>query len=344
MSLALPVVADVAWFRVDDAGAAGTVRRAASALGARLGLSDERVGELAILAAELASNLYKHAEAGQVLLRSLRRGDDAGVGIVALDAGPGMANAELSRVDGHSTTGTLGIGLGAIGRLATSSDLYSLPGRGTVVTAEVWAAKVRGETAAVDGLSRPMSGESVSGDAWSTRLVERLQVMVCDGLGHGPLAAHASQTAVTAFREGPAGGPVAVVEHLHSNLGRTRGGALAVAEFDPDAGTLRFAGLGNIAGHLVRPGGAALERTGLVSLPGIAGHQRRTVREFTYPVEPGDLVVLHSDGVTDKWRLGEYPGLAMHTPLAIAATLLRDAGVRRDDATVVVVRVPSTSR
>jgi serine/threonine protein phosphatase PrpC len=164
--------------------------------------------------------------------------------------------------------------------------------------------------------------------------------MVCDGLGHGPLAADASRAAVAAFRDGPVGGPAALVAHLHRALGRTRGGAVAVAELDPDAGTLRYAGLGNIAGHLVRPGARATERRGMVSLPGIAGHQRRTVREFSYPVEPGDLVVLHSDGITDKWRLNDYPGLPTHTPLVIAATLLRDAGVRRDDATVLVARVP----
>ena len=48
---------------------------------------------------------------------------------------------------------------------------------------------------------------------------------------------------------------------------------------------------------------------------------------------------MHSDGVTDKWRLADYPGLAAgHTPLVVATTLLRDAGVRRDDATVLVAR------
>jgi anti-sigma regulatory factor (Ser/Thr protein kinase) len=336
---ALPVVVDAGWFRVGDAGDVGAVRRAAAGLGGSLGLADQRVGELAILAAELASNLHKHAEAGQVLLRSLRYGDEVGVGMVALDSGPGMADADLSRVDGHSTTGTLGIGLGAIGRLATSLDLYSLPGRGTVLTVQVWARGVRVD-AAVEGLSRPMSGESLSGDAWSTRMADRLQLMVCDGLGHGPLAAAASQAAVQAFREGPEGGPAVLVEHLHRALGHTRGGAVAVAELDPAAGTLRYAGLGNIAGHLVRPGGGAADRRSMVSLPGIAGYQRRAVREFSYPVEPADLIVLHSDGVTDRWRLDDYRGLTARTPLVIAATLLRDAGVRRDDATVLVARVP----
>ena len=40
--------------------------------------------------------------------------------------------------DGHSTSGTLGIGLGAIRRLADFCDLYSVPGHGTVLVARFW--------------------------------------------------------------------------------------------------------------------------------------------------------------------------------------------------------------
>ena len=49
-------------------------------------------------------------------------------------------------------------------------------------------------------------------------------------------------------------------------------------------------------------------------------------------------VVLHTDGVTDRWDLAAYPGLVTHQPVVVAATLLRDAGVRRDDAGVLVVK------
>ena len=48
---------------------------------------------------------------------------------------------------------------------------------------------------------------------------------------------------------------------------------------------------------------------------------------------------MHSDGLTDKWDLGRYPGLLVRSPLVVAATLLRDAAVRRDDASVLVCRV-----
>ncbi|MCW3842924.1 SpoIIE family protein phosphatase [Micromonospora yasonensis] len=333
------VVADHGlWFRMESGGGASGVRRAAERLGQQLELGAQRVADLAIVTAELTSNLVKHAHEGSLLLRPVRRAGRAGVELVAIDAGPGMADLALSSVDGHSTTGTLGIGLGAIVRQASWFDGYSLPGRGTVLAVQVWD----GPPAEPDwagGLTRPITGEQVSGDAYAVRVADgRHQVLVCDGLGHGPLAAAAGGAAVAAFRTAPAGPPGSVVQHLHHNISHTRGAAVAVAELDSAAGLLRYAGLGNIAAMIV---GSGERRRGLVSLPGIAGHQHPVVREYDYPFPPGATLVMHSDGVVDRWSLDDYPGLAERTPLVAAATLLRDAGVRRDDACVLVARTGS---
>ena len=78
----------------------------------------------------------------------------------------------------------------------------------------------------------------------------------------------------------------------------------------------------------------------MVSLPGIAGHQKRQIREYEYPLPPGAVVVMHTDGVVDRWNPADYPGLLVHSPQVIAATVLRDAGTRRDDAGVLVARAP----
>jgi Stage II sporulation protein E (SpoIIE) len=81
-------------------------------------------------------------------------------------------------------------------------------------------------------------------------------------------------------------------------------------------------------------------RRGLVSLPGIVGHQKRQIREYEYPLPPGAVLVMHSDGLVDRWNPADVPGLFTHSPQVIAATLLRDAGTRRDDAGVLVARCP----
>jgi anti-sigma regulatory factor (Ser/Thr protein kinase) len=323
------------WFRMEDGGGASGVRRAAERLGQQVELPAQRVADLAIVTAELVSNLVKHAQEGSLLLRPVRRAGRVGVEVVAVDSGPGMADLALSSVDGHSTTGTLGIGLGAITRQASWFDGYSLPGRGTVLAVQVWDGPPPGADWAA-ALTRPITGEQVSGDGYAVRVVGgRHQLLVSDGLGHGPLAAAASEAAVAAFRAAPAGPPGSVVLHLHRAMSHTRGAALAVAELDSASHLLRYAGLGNIAAMIVVAGE---RRRGLVSLPGIAGHQRPAVREYDYPLPAGATLVMHSDGVVDRWDLADYPGLAGRAPLVSAATLLRDAGIRRDDACVLVAR------
>jgi hypothetical protein len=66
----------------------------------------------------------------------------------------------------------------------------------------------------VTGVTRPISGEEVCGDTWAARLDETdpdaqggpgaadpaILLMLCDGLGHGPLAAAAATRAKAAFR------------------------------------------------------------------------------------------------------------------------------------------------
>ncbi|WP_334626653.1 SpoIIE family protein phosphatase [Micromonospora sp. CPCC 205539] len=323
------------WFRVEAGSAASAVRRAAERLGEQLGLGEPRTADLAIVAAELASNLVKHADEGVLLLRPVRRAGEAGVELVAIDSGPGMADLTVSSQDGHSTAGTLGIGLGAIVRQASWFDGYSLSGRGTVLAVQVWPDAPAAPSWA-GALTRPLAGETVSGDGYAVRVIEgRHQLLVSDGLGHGPLAAAATEAALAAFRSAPAGPPATVVGHLHRSMSHTRGAALAVAELVPADGVLRYAGLGNISGVVVEGDG---KRRGLVSLPGIAGHHRPTVREYDYPFGPGARLVMHSDGVVDRWKLTDYPGLLERSPLVMAATLLRDAGIRRDDACVLVAR------
>jgi anti-sigma regulatory factor (Ser/Thr protein kinase) len=325
---------DGRWFAVEERGSTGAVRRAATALGDQLGLAEDRLAALNIAVAELASNLVKHASAGVMLLRPVRADGQAGVEAIAVDSGPGMVDLRLSAVDGHSTSGTLGIGLGAIARQASWYDAHSVPRRGTVLAIQVWP-KRPPEPSRMSGLTRPMTGEVVSGDGFAVRLSDgRPQVLMCDGLGHGPLAANAAQAASRAFREAPTERPATTVERLHRALTHTRGAALAVAELDVAAGLVRYSGLGNIAGAVL----SGTARRGMISVPGIAGHQGRGIREYVYPLAGGATVLMHTDGIADRWSVGDYPDVLDHSPQVIAATVLRDAGLRRDDAGVVVAQ------
>jgi anti-sigma regulatory factor (Ser/Thr protein kinase) len=327
------VVEDRLWLAVAEPAIAPAVRRAAVTLGTELGLPERSRADLAIVAAEIATNLGRHADDGTVLLRARRGGGQAGVEIVAVDRGPGMVDVEDFLADGRSTAGTLGIGLGAVARLATTLDIYSRPGAGTVLAATVGPAEAFTPDW-VSGVSRPIAGEQVCGDGYAARGVAgRRQLLLCDGLGHGAQAATAAQAVLAEFRSAGDLQPAQLLRHVHERTRHTRGAVVAVADLDP-AGVLRFAGIGNVAASVIDRG----PRRSLTSLPGILGQQCRDVRQFEYPLPPGALVVLHSDGLTDRWELAAFPGLETRTPVVIAATVLREAARRRDDAAILVAR------
>ncbi|MBK3632356.1 ATP-binding SpoIIE family protein phosphatase [Streptomyces asoensis] len=337
---------DVAWFR-DGASLAASARGAAATLARRLGLSSHRSAEVALAVTEAATNVQRHAVDGALLLRAVRSRDTAGVEFLTVDSGPGMADVAAALIDGTSSAGTLGIGLGAVARLADHFDVHSIPGRGTVMAARFWPRAVNGDAAAsgaspVAGVTRPISGETVCGDAWAVRTAApadggyrpALVLMVCDGLGHGPLAARASQAAVKAFHAARDLSPQGVLEAVHRALQGTRGGAVAVARIEPGTKRLLYCGIGNVSGFLVTDDG----RKALLSAPGIVGAQMRRLRTFDEPLPERGALVMHSDGLTERWDQRTLPGLLHHSSLVMAAQLLREAGVRRDDAGVVVLK------
>ncbi|MGZ4501273.1 MAG: ATP-binding SpoIIE family protein phosphatase [Nocardioidaceae bacterium] len=330
-----PVLAeDVAWIRVGDDTAPGTVRRRAVEIAEQVALDVTRTGQVAIVATELGTNLVKHGREGVIVLRLLRSDNEGGVGILAMDSGPGMRDVRAVFGDGTSTTGTLGIGLGAVSRLATYFDVHSVPGRGTVVSASFWQRARSGS--AVAGLTRTLAGESECGDAYAVRAAEDGWLLLSvDGLGHGPLAAHAAAAATRCFYASAGVAPGLVMAELHRGLARTRGAAAAVAHLDTRRRRLTYAAVGNISGRIVLPGRGRGGSRSLVTHPGIVGHNVRTT-ETTYDLEPGSWVVLHSDGLTEKWDVDDYPGILGRAPELLAATLMRDAAVRRDDASVLV--------
>jgi hypothetical protein len=95
-----------------------------------------------------------------------------------------------------------------------------------------------------------------------------------------------------------------------------------------------FGGLGNVAAVILADG----TRKSMVSVPGIVGHQAPAIRQFEYTAPPGAAVILHSDGVSSRWGPRVLPGLNARDPLVVAAALLAEAGTRRDDAGVLVLK------
>jgi len=330
---------------ITEASQVAAVRRVALQVAHQTGLSETETGTLALVVTEAATNLVKHAQGGQMLLRALDETEGPGVELLALDTGPGMAHVQQCLQDGYSTAGSPGTGLGAITRLATQWDLYSVPGHGTALLARVVHRggytraggaphRITPESLAVGVVCVPYPGETVCGDAWMlVQQAGRCLLLVADGLGHGPAAADAAHAVVRACREHCTRTPEELLAVAHTAAQGTRGAAVGIAEIDVATQRLRFAGVGNIAGVVWTATGSR----GLASHNGIVGHDMRRIQAFTSPWSPDAVVVLHSDGLQTRWRLDAYPGLARRHPGLMAGVLYRDFTRERDDVTVLAV-------
>ena len=321
---------------VEEPSGVSAARRRAVEVARALGFDETRSAQVALVATELAGNLVKHTPHGGALLVGAADGEDpAMLRIVSLDRGPGVPDVDMCLRDGYSTAGSPGTGLGAVRRAADVFDMRSTPGLGTVVVADLrrpgapTAPRPHGLELGV--LALPLRGETVSGDSWALRPGRHgPQLLVVDGLGHGPAAAEAAAAAVERFLHDPARPVADVLASLHDAVRGTRGAAACVVELERPA-TLRHAGVGNVTAVVVQGG----DTTVALNQNGTLGLAMRSVRETTYPWSPAARLVLHTDGLDGRWRAA---AASAGRPALAAALLLRDHDRGRDDATVVVAR------
>ena len=348
-------------FEIADPSQISFARRGIGEIAQRVGCSETVIGKLAIIVTECATNQLKHAQRGELLARVWHevtpRGSRArsGVELLAIDNGPGIRDLHACFVDGFTTAGSPGTGMGAIQRLADELDVWSAPELGTLLRIVVWsdaateaAASAASPAAPIEfgAIHLPLQGETLCGDAWSCGYAQgEFTAIVADGLGHGPLAHQAARAAVDTFAQLGPSSLEQIVLASHDALRPTRGAALGVARIpaaeiggqidDQPAASARFCGIGNIAASVWSPHG----HRHLVSHAGIAGHQMHKAQVFQVDWPRDALLILHSDGLATRWDLSRYPGLTLRHPALIAAALYRDFARGRDDLTVFVARV-----
>jgi anti-sigma regulatory factor (Ser/Thr protein kinase) len=311
-------------------------RRVCTAVATKHGFNETDAGRVALVTTELATNVMKHAQRGELLVGPYEDDGEKGVQIIALDQGRGMANVQDCLADGYSSAGTAGQGLGAVVRQSNFVDIASWLGVGTAVLAQVAPGRNNGPVArprsGFGAVSIAKPGEDVCGDSWATdQAGATATLFVADGLGHGPEAAEAAVEAVRLFHRFRGHQVPTLLDYVHGGLRATRGAAVSVARYDSGTRQVTFAGIGNVAGVLAGKG----ELRRMVSMPGTAGYNVRKIQSFQYPFS-GGLLILCSDGLSTSWTLSRYPNVEAAHPTLIAAMLYRDFARRRDDATVLV--------
>lgn len=317
---------------IEDSSQIGHARRTAQQLAEKNGFDQTDAGRVALVATELASNILKHASHGELHLRVLPRAAGAGIEMLAVDRAKGF-DLEACLTDGFSTRGTQGIGLGTVSRQTEVFDVYA-DARGAVLLTRLYPRTDKAADLRVGISQHALHHDPACGDVWHLAFDgARISALVIDGLGHGEEAERAARAGEIAFARSPFDSPVLLLEDIHRDMIGTRGGALAIAQFNSDANTLKFIGIGNIGACLIAPE----KSRGLASHPGIVGGQYRKAQPFDYAHVNGHLLIMYSDGLQSRWNLQDYPGLVHRHPAVIAAILHRDFCRARDDVTVLVI-------
>ncbi|MEE1751446.1 SpoIIE family protein phosphatase [Streptomyces sp. SP18CS02] len=319
--------------RIDHGSA---VQLAASAA-RRTALDQQLAGALpdraAVLASELAGNIVKHARQGSLYIQPLPL--RAGVEVLAVDRGPGMADPEQCLADGYTTTGTLGSGLGAVRRIADEFTLRTRPGAGTLVSARLGdpARHSPAPTPAVGAVCVPAAGESECGDAWGIAEIDGVRTaIVVDGLGHGAPAAEAAGLAVRCFHRDPQLPLPQLLKTMNRALRRSRGAAVTLVRLAPDG--VEHCSVGNVRAQIVAPGAV---RTRFGGQPGVVGWNMPEPRVQRIAPEPGTIVLLHTDGVDTRWAHDPSPFLTGLPAALLAGALVHGHRRTRDDATALAI-------
>ncbi|HET9087211.1 MAG TPA: ATP-binding SpoIIE family protein phosphatase [Acidobacteriaceae bacterium] len=316
---------------ITDRSSVGEARRAANAVALSMGFNEQKRSDLSIVVTELGNNVLMHASTGQILICPVEAGGTC-LDIFAVDSGPGIRDVGMAFEDGVSTGGTAGQGLGAIKRLSDTLSLYSSPGRGTVVFCRFRLAASSGNIPA-GVISIPIHSEVECGDSYlAIPGSHRSFYMVADGLGHGPSASEAARAAVKSVQGRVQENLTEIMNAAHNALKATRGAAMSIAVIDHSRSLVTYAGVGNVSAAL---GNGTVTRN-MVSRNGTLGAMLPRVHEYTYPFEPGMVLLMYSDGLNSKCNLSGYPGIMSRPPGLIAGLLYRDFSRQRDDATVLV--------
>lgn len=183
---------------------------------------------------------------------------------------------------------------------------------------------------------RPKAGEAVSGDAaFSVERPSGPLLLVVDGTGHGPEARDAAARAEATVRATGVTDPAALLELLDQALRGQVGAAAGVAHVDIVGRRVAYAGIGNVSARVV-----GKKEVRLVNGNGLLGQRFRLPREQYVELQPMDAIVMHSDGISERFDSISFPELVWAPAARVATLLLERFGKDHDDASCLVARMP----
>lgn len=185
---------------------------------------------------------------------------------------------------------------------------------------------------------RPCDGETQSGDAAFVQFQnDGVLIALIDVLGHGKAAHSLAVSLVQALSDWLLGerapSPDTALSVLHKAARGTRGAVAGVACVDSSTLEGNVAGIGNVRCRVF----GSVART-IKFDDGLLGFRLRMRTPVSLALMPADVLILFSDGVSERFDLSRYPTLSLDPAPAIAFNVVQRFGKGQDDASCAVLR------
>lgn len=328
-------------FRADDRSYFAILKKEIHLLALSAGFSEHRVAEIDIVVAEMASNLVKHADGGQILVKLVEEHNHQGIEIISVDNGQGMTDVTRMVTDGVSTKNTLGHGLGSMKRLADVFQVFSQKDWGTIILARIFREELpqfkKPAAVEIKTLVLPKPGEQKCGDGYKAIITkEFVKIFLGDGLGHGKEAAEAVEKAIDAFKNCVESDPAEIIRFINNAVRKTRGLVGTVAIFNLKQKIWRICGVGNISTKLngISSSKSYMAYNGIIGL-----NVPRTLHAQEIGYERGQCLVMCSDGLKSRWDITRYPGILRYDLSVLSAALWKDFARNTDDMSVLTCKI-----
>ena len=318
------------------------------AVSRRMGFNDLKREQMELVCNEMVTNQNKFAEGNGLVQIWETAHPRPALDLFAFDYGKGILNINVAVQDGFTTAGTMGKGLGAIRRLSSESEIYSLPlenvgdcpWHGTAVWSRFYQDN-HDDTLPhqIGGYTRAYQDSAFNGDLFQVRCnPNKTRWLHMDGLGHGREAAEVVE-GIGYFLddETPVDG---LMQRLSRRLEGTRGAVGMVCEIDATTQTFRICGVGDMVAYLIASG----DKKAISFSPGVLGHAHRTPETTTLSFPPQALLFTASDGLRRSITLRSFPELWRLHPQMIALVLGQVMGRHNDDRSVFTIRLNPSMR
>jgi hypothetical protein len=264
--------------------------------------------------------------------------------IFGYDMGPGIKNISKAMTDGFSTSSTLGHGLGTIMRSSDIFEVYSKPEKknkkdiwnGTAIWCRFYPQTRPPEfNSPQTGIFiRAMNDDIYNGDFITFYLCDNNIIWLhIDGLGHGKNAYESGQIAdrIAISKLDPG----EIISVLNKNLfGKRMANGVSISL--DNSGNFLYSGYGNVLIKILTPGG---EQKSLHLQNKTIGESKMTAKNMSGKIDPDNIIMTISDGISHNFDLSHYPGLLSRHPQMTAYLLGNLFSRRNDDKSLFIAKI-----